>query len=138
MLRLSPDMTMSFNAKTDQVIVDETATVKETWGSVIAGGVTTLSIDNSTGLITSIKYVSPDGSDYTVTLNATETPTIVKVNQKTNGSYQMNYDTNNTQLWRSFVQVYAGKNETGVLTEKLFRLMVLCSGREFLICRRHW
>ena len=46
--------------------------------------------------------------------------TVVQVNTNTGESYRITYDTTNSQPWSSFINFYAGKNETGVLTETIY------------------
>ena len=117
---VSPDMTITSTQEADRVTIDEIAPVKEAWGTLAARGVTRLFFDPQTGLMTGVTYESPDSAVYTVKLNNSSEVTVVQVNESTGGSYQITYDTADSQPWSSFTRFYAAANEKGGVTQAVY------------------
>ena len=115
----SPDIILSENVNTDQIMLDAINVVKIS-GKTSNTGVTTFYLNVITNRITGEKFVSSDGSVYLIALNSSEAPTTIAVTLKTGGSYRISYDSLNQQLWSNSILFYTGKNETGVLTSAIY------------------
>ena len=110
------NLNLSYNAASDQVVVDQTQNITESWGVMDGGGVTTFNLNPANGLISSAIYTSSDNAVFTATLNPlSQHIQALSVNESDGTSCQVTYDLNGNQPWSAFVQFYSGSNETGTL-----------------------
>jgi hypothetical protein len=116
----SPDVTISSNPQTDQISIRDLANVQAPWGMVAAGGTTTLYIEPSLDIVSGVKYVSPDGSQYLVHLDGNNHADNIQINPIQGGSYQVTYDTTKSQSWSSRVNIYTRRNEQGTLIKAIY------------------
>ena len=109
----TPDFTINYNATTGQMTVNQTSNMTGSWGVIGSGGTTTISINPTTGLVTSETYTSPDLSVYSATINSVSQEfQTLKVNENNGSSYQINYNYSpsaNTEQDTG----YSGSNESG-------------------------
>jgi hypothetical protein len=111
---VSPAITISSDATTGQVVIRQTADLNGQVGTVLAGGVTTLLTNLSTGFPVSLTYVSPDKSVYSATLDAASRAfKTLQVNESNGESYQISYEVTNSQPWKLTATFYQGLNDQG-------------------------